>query len=288
MSSPARTRLRRQARRAATAAKRSEQEQPFVLTEYGEGFQAYLRRSKKRPEAALWREHEARGNAAAMRVQSRADLQEWLQTLLLDEDPSALAFYEAEALKALGEGPLDERPHDWPVELGSTYGRIEIEQPGIRGWRMWAVQDGALFAPFLTAGRFLPRNEDARWRRGINTSTHRYCSPETVGHPAAQSGCVCGIRAMQSLTALGRFSDNMRFNARTAPAIAEVRLWGRVAGPAIGDDWPFTARGEHAQIEGPIYIPTSLADTADDLRSRYGVEVEVGGPTTDYVEQLAA
>lgn len=76
--------------------------------------------------------------------------------------------------------------------------------------------------------------------------------------------------------------------SRTTPAVAEIRLSGRVAGPAIGDDWPFTARSEHAEIVGPIYIPMSLGDTADDLRSRYGVEVEIGGPTTDYVKRLAA
>ncbi|WP_460819828.1 hypothetical protein [Nocardioides korecus] len=67
----------------------------------------------------------------------------------------------------------------------------------------------------------------------------------------------------------------------TVFAVGQVDLWGAIAGPVIGDDWPGTVRGSHAQIVGDLTIITTSDGLPDgwrleDLSEHYAVSCELG------------
>lgn len=174
-------------------------------------------------------------------------------------DEVALAHYAAHQRDAIGNdlGDLE----TWPTELDGEAAPIDVPrmQP-IYGWRYWSVEGSHLVSPF--AG--------TRWKRGANTSSAGRCPRPASAHPA--TGCLCGLRVVQSRHILEIFAENME--AKTGPigALARVAVWGAAVGPATGDDWIYTARVRHAQIVGPLFIASDV--DGHGLSRRYGVPVE--------------
>ncbi len=74
---------------------------------------------------------------------------------------------------------------------------------------------------------------------------------------------------MQSLTVLRAFAKHQRPRIGPPAAVAQVEVFGRVAGYAPDDDWQYTLRAEHARIIGPLYLRPGLPVV--ELSETYGV-----------------
>jgi hypothetical protein len=203
-----------------------------------------------------------------------------------DGEPWALDLFEQYMNRRLGPDPLAEGDCHWPEWASSVTANLPADQP-LQGWRWWslvATKNGPrLAAPFLTAIHREPLAlPGVEWLPGINTNSTRHCSlarfPQAMTyrgtHPLV--ACACGIRAMQSLTALRKFHE---FGKSQEPAVgpllayARVDLWGHVAPPAR-DDWRYTVRAEFASIDGPLHLAPTHAHHAAALSAFYGVEVQ--------------
>lgn len=249
--------------------------------------------TSKAPEVALCRRKRAEGDRDALALKSKDAFVRWWQMLMiLEQDPEALEAYDVGVREKLGAHPLEVGAIDWPEaltepELGTGQVQAEESSP-VTGWRMWALDGSTLLAPFQGRDeRRGPHGAGVRWTAGVNHARSNHCwdSKRRPVHPSPAAGCYCGIRAVQSLTILSRFNAAMRGNADAAMVVAEVDLWGSVTGPAVGDDWPFTIRGQHARLSGSIHLAGSQADVAEALADRYGVRVEVDSDVIRYVER---
>ncbi len=60
----------------------------------------------------------------------------------------------------------------------------------------------------------------------------------------------CGVCGVQSLSVLKGFAENQRPWIGPSAAVAQVEVFGRVAGYAPDDDWQYTLRAEQARIIG--------------------------------------
>ncbi len=152
------------------------------------------------------------------------------------------------------------------------------ETEPLLGWRMWSVaetRDGPrLVAPFLTAVyRADPSTPGVSWQPGTNTnSTYGCLRKGPAPHPCGN--CRCGLRAVQSLSVLRGFAENQRPRIGPPAAVAQVEVFGRVAGYAPDDDWCHTLRAEQARIIGALHVRSGVA--GDGLSERYDVPVVVG------------
>jgi hypothetical protein len=146
--------------------------------------------------------------------------------------------------------------------------------------------DGSRFVPacpFVTAIRGANRKEPGvEWRPGVNKVSAHWCKksrkPPKKGraapvHPLPD--CRCGIRAVRSRTVLDRFAEQMEDRLGARGAVAQVEVWGRVAGYAADDDWRYTLRAQYAQITGPLTLAPDHHDQREAVARRYRVEVEL-------------
>src|SRR4051794_28857049 len=77
---------------------------------------------------------------------------EEFRELLTAGDPGALRLYRETQNQLVGPDPLADGAFDWPAELTEPGTVLEVpESDPIMAWRMWAVRDGRLLAPFLTS-----------------------------------------------------------------------------------------------------------------------------------------
>lgn len=189
--------------------------------------------------------------------------------------PVAVAAYRAQQRHYLGPDPLAVDPCDWPAELANPGTVLTVPfTAALHGWRMWNVHGSALVAPRITDTWGVDTEDEiAHWRPGVNTADQRWCvdkrrkgNGRPKPHPQADGDCRCGIRAMQSRTALAAFFRSSGIGTPTA--IARVAVWGRVAAYAPDDDWQYTLRASHARIDGPLY----LAEPNAELGRRLGVQ----------------
>ncbi len=118
-----------------------------------------------------------------------------------------------------------------------------------------------------------PSTPGVTWAPGTNrNSTHGCQRKGPAPHP--RGNCRCGIRAVQSLSVLRGFVANQRARVGRPAAVAQVEVFGRVAGYAPDDDWCHTLRAEQARIIGPLYLRSGLP--ASQLGQAYGVPVRTG------------
>jgi len=133
-------------------------------------------------------------------------------------EPWAVGTYTEHQREVFGDiDPLAEGAREWPDELSAGEVLTVPESVPLRGWRYWAVSGRALVAPFMTAKSHLTRKHPGvEWRPGANASTARYGSGI---HPLPD--CGCGIRAMQSRTAIDLFTYHMTDTYGPPGAVAE-------------------------------------------------------------------
>lgn len=139
------------------------------------------------------------------------------------------------------------------------------------GWRIWVVGRGTRGLRLLAPFRPDPTFPAAVWRPGANEASTVACwahSCRLEQHPSPR--CWCGFRAMTSEAALWGFYDDQERRIGPRIAMAQVDLWGRVVGPAPGDDWQRTIRASHAQIVGPLLLLNASEDTHAELADHYG------------------
>jgi hypothetical protein len=201
-----------------------------------------------------------------------------LQQLKLQAgDPEAVALWEAAQHVMLGAAPLAGRSHCWPDELagvraGTGLVTVDATSP-IAGWRVFRVANGRLVSPFLDPAPAADRAL-AQWKRGTNSATTRWCNSSTTAHPAPT--CSCGIRVVQSLLVAKAIARHLYVSTgHRIGAVAEVHVWGRVAGPAFPVDWRYTARGRFARLAGPIHLARAHASYAADIRRQLEMDVHV-------------
>jgi len=116
------------------------------------------------------------------------------------------------------------------------------------------------------------------------------------GHPAPGPDCTCGIKAVTDLGALIRRictdidgqPKNLDFAYLAPPwlhppylpkAVGQVRLSGRILGPAPGYDEDGTLRGEYAEVTGPLFFARPFAGLAQAAAGLYHVDVVVSDLT---------
>lgn len=264
---------------------------PHPFAAFHQQLQANLTRARNlgdSPAQAL-----ARASAAAHARNDQAELQrlaDRFSRLVEAGDPEAAAMYREHQTGALGDDPLAEGACDWPDALAEP-GRVLTVPPNapVLGWRMWAVHDDRLVAPFLTEKWGLgPDTPGVTWQPARNTATTRWCNqhrPPRSGpthtktgkgrnhrpQPAHPTGsCRCGIRIVQSLTVLHAFADHMVPTLGVPAAYAQVAVWGRVASFAPEDDWTHTARAQHARIVSDLHVHSDYQHVSDRLGQRYG------------------
>ncbi len=167
---------------------------------------------------------------------------------------------------------------EWPDTLTSGQVLHVAETEPLRGWRMWSVaqtpRGPRLVAPYLTAVyRADPATPGVSWAPGTNTnSTYGCLRKGPAPHP--RGNCRCGLRAVQSLSVLRGFEANQRNRIGRPAAVAQVEVFGRVAGYAPDDDWCHTLRAEKARIVGALlHVRPGVA--RDDLSEHYAVPVVV-------------
>ncbi len=196
----------------------------------------------------------------------------------LRTNPLARSVYQALQARYVGPDPLAVGGCEWPETLTSGQVLHVAESEPLLGWRMWLVaqtQRGPrLIAPFLTAvyGAH-PSTPGVSWAPGTNTNSTYGCQRKGPA-PHPRGNCRCGIRAVQSLSVLRGFVANQRARIGRPAAVAQVEVFGRVAGYAPDDDWSHTLRAEQARIVGALHVRPGVA--GDDLSERYGVPVVVG------------
>jgi dual specificity phosphatase 3 len=211
-----------------------------------------------------------------------------LQERMTQGDPEALAMYTDYQDDHLGPDPLAEGAHRWPAWTATEARLVRADRP-LTGWRMWAVVGDQLVAPFITAVHGeSPDVEGMTWQPGRNTSSTIGCPKRDHGrHPLVD--CRCGIRVMQSLTALKALATNQAPRIGPLTAWAEVDVWGKVAPFAPDDDWRYTIRAEYAAITGPLHLNRTHGSDTAALAEHYGVEVVVHPPAcTHWGEHGAA
>ena len=95
----------------------------------------------------------------------------------------------------------------WPAWTETETRTRRADRP-LRGWRMWSVLDtgnGPRLCPQFVHGENV-NLEELAWAPGRNTSSTIGCPQRDHGaHPLID--CRCGLRVMQSLTALRAFAD---------------------------------------------------------------------------------
>ena len=196
----------------------------------------------------------------------------------LREDPAARALYRSYQARFVGADPLAVGACPWPETLTSGQVLHVAESEPLLGWRMWGVAktpDGPrLVAPFITAVyRADPSTPGVTWTPGVNVNSTYGCQRKgSAPHP--RGNCRCGIRAVRSLTVLRGFAADQRPRVGPPAAVAQVEVFGRVAGYAPDDDWCHTLRAESARIVGPLHLRPGLP--ADELSHAYGVPVRTG------------
>jgi len=196
-------------------------------------------------------------------------------------DPATLATYRQYQDDRLGPDPLAEGSHPWPAWT-TTQARTRRADRPLTGWRMWAVLDTdngpRLAAPFITTVHGeSPDVDGLTWQPGRNTSSTIGCPRRTEGkHPLVD--CYCGLRVMQSLSALKAFAANQEHRIGPLASYAEVDVWGMLAPLASDDDWAYTLRAEHARIVGPLHLAATSWSHADALAEHYGIEVITDPP----------
>lgn len=217
-----------------------------------------------------------------MRGRIVTDQERYIIRGVTDNKPWALELFEQYQTRRLGTNPLAEGAHSWP-DWTATQTRTQPPDHPLHGWRMWGLidtlQGTRLAAPFLVAiHREHPGLPGVTWQPGTNTNTNRHCDKRwdrTPNHPT--TACRCGIRVMQSLTALRAFADfaqSQEPDAGPLIAYAQVDAWGHIA-PAARDDFRHTIRVEHATISGPLHLHPDHAKDAATLARHYGVEVQL-------------
>jgi len=206
-------------------------------------------------------------------------------------EPEFIVAYRDFQDNLLGPDPLAEGGHKWPAWTATEARKVRADRP-LRGWRMWSVVDTAagprLIAPFITSvlGES-PDVDGLTWAPGKNTSTTAMrCGGAAGHHPLV--GCRCGLRIMQSLTALRAFATEYEDRIGPMVAYAEVDVWGKVAPFAPDDDWRYTLRAEFAQIVGPLQLAPSHATHADALAAHYGIDVIIDPPACAHFGQYGA
>lgn len=200
----------------------------------------------------------------------------------------AEAVHAASYLHLFGDDPMAEGGQEWPDELTDPANPRLVDIPRatpLRAWRAWSVQGSHLVAPFaVTKWGDDRKTPGVAWRPGVNKNSTAHCHkgqrpkrgrPQPAVHPRLD--CRCGIRAVQSLTALRVIIDDSTDLGEVLPpaALAEVLVWGRCAGSARGDDWRFTIRAQFAQITGPVHLAPEYEAQRAALERRYGVSVRV-------------
>ncbi len=192
---------------------------------------------------------------------------------LLRTNPLARSVYEALQARYVGPDPLAVGGCEWPDTLTSGQVLHVAESEPLLGWRMWSVaetRDGPrLVSPFLTTVyRADPATPGVSPAPGTNTnSTYGCLRKGPAPHP--RGNCRCGIRVVQSLTVLQGFAENQRPRIGPPAAVAQVEVFGRVAGYAPDDDWCRTLRAERARIVGPLHVRAGLP--AAELSEAYRV-----------------
>ncbi len=199
-------------------------------------------------------------------------------TRRLREDPTARALYRGYQNRFIGPDPLAVGACVWPEALTCGWVLHVAESEPLLGWRMWDVAetpDGPrLVAPFISAVyRADPSTSGVSWQPGANVNSTYGC-PRKGPAPHPRGNCRCGIRAVQSLTVLRGFAENQRPRIGRPAAVAQVEVFGRVAGYAPDDDWCHTLRAEQARIVGALHVRAGVA--GDDLSEHYAVPVVVG------------
>lgn len=196
---------------------------------------------------------------------------------ILEGDPSALRAFEAYQESLFGPDALADRAFDWPEELHHRATVLTIPRTSpLLAWRAWSVVGTRLVAPFLVSDwQVKPNAPGVAWAKGTNTVSTRWCRGGSGQHPqAAPSLCHCGIRGVQSRTALDAYTRHMQATSDAPGAVAVVEVFGTVAAYA-GDDFRYTLRASHAALAGPLELDQAHADVADALARRYGVEVVI-------------
>ncbi len=79
---------------------------------------------------------------------------------------------------------------------------------------------------------------------------------------------------MQSLSVLRGFEANQRARIGRPAAVAQVEVFGRVAGYAPDDDWCHRLRAEQARIVGALHVRPGRSEA--DLSEHYDVPVVAG------------
>ncbi len=208
----------------------------------------------------------------------------------LRTDPRARALYQRLQASYVGPDPLAVGACEWPATLTSGQVLHVAESDPLLGWRMWSVAetpDGPrLVAPFLTAVyRADLATPGVSWALGTNRNSTYGC-PRKGPAPHPRGNCRCGIRAVQSLSVLRGFVANQRARIGRPAAVAQVEVFGRVAGYAPDDDWCHTLRAEQARIVGALHVRPDLP--RGDLSEHYDVPVVVGagddGPVSAAVD----
>lgn len=167
-------------------------------------------------------------------------------------------------------------PGETPLAMGQV---LDVpEDAPLIGWRLWGVVRGKqgprLVAPYRPDPDYAP----AVWVPGDNTSSTEACWADACSKPKRHPSpnCWCGFRAMTSKSALSAFVADQGERFPDTIAVATVEMWGRVAGPAPGDDWQRTIRGRFARIEDSLYLMGEPEDgVAVELAEHYGVDVVV-------------
>lgn len=211
----------------------------------------------------------------------------YYKRLLEQGDPDAHACYAAHQRSVFGPDPLADGAHEWPAELtDSTPGQGIVEVPAdapLTGWRMWFLSDdGDLVAPYLATVTW--RGDlnvpGVRWQPGVNENSTHTClaDRERKGQPAPEhhpdvAPCGCGIRAVQSLTVMRAYAESNVGGMGLPSAIAEIDVWGRIAGPSYADDWGYTLRAQYGRLLGMLLLHRRHEAQAQQVAERYGVEV---------------
>lgn len=173
--------------------------------------------------------------------------------------------YQDARLPAPGE-------NEWSLEAGELLD-VPADTP-VLGWRFWAVGAGRDGVRLLAPYRPDPDFPSAVWQPGTNEVSTAKCWADPCqveAHPSPN--CWCGLRAMTTKDALAAFADDQGKRIPATTAVAEVEMWGRVVGPAPGDDWKRTLRSQYARITGPLYVFNCPDGWAEELAGHYGVEL---------------
>lgn len=175
-------------------------------------------------------------------------------------------FHDVQS-RHIGSDAMAEGPQDWPT--WSDMPRLLSPRNPLAGWRFWAVTvtpNGARIAPPWTLER--------AWLPGINRSTPASCRCHHGRHPmpfTPKDDCRCGIRLMQSLTALRAYARYWENQVGPMAAYAVCNAWGHIAPGVPDDDWQYTLRAEYVEIAGPLYVAPDNAQHADALAEHYGI-----------------